>query len=220
MRDVLEQAFPGRRVEYEVDGLPGDLVTTGSFIPRMERDWEYAKHPFDWTIILGGTNDVGWGKKAPEIIDALIKAWDIPLSRGGKVLALTIPETKRPFPQIIANRNAVNEFTRSYEKENFFYWDLFKEFPHHAMSPEDRTKYWNPDGVHLTAAGYDRMGELIGNALARILRLAEAQNDDISSVVSDAKQRKAIEELIFEEEMGDHRLLSQGYIVVRKKDLD
>ena len=88
------------------------------------------------------------------------------------------------------------------------------------MPPEDRAKYWNPDGVHLTKAGYDHMGEMIGNALVRILRLAEAQGDEISSVVSDAKQRKAIEELIFEEEMGDHRLLSQGYIVVRKKDLD
>lgn len=88
------------------------------------------------------------------------------------------------------------------------------------MAPQDRGKYWDPDGVHLQAAGYDLMGEKIGDALVRILRLAEAQSTDISSIVSDARQRKAIQDLIFEEEMGNPRLLSQGYIVVRKKDLD
>jgi hypothetical protein len=88
------------------------------------------------------------------------------------------------------------------------------------MSRPDQVKYWNPDGVHLTADGYDLMGELIGKGLIKIMRLAEAQGTDISSVVSNERQRKAIEELIFEEEMGDPRLLSQGYIVVRKKDLD
>lgn len=88
------------------------------------------------------------------------------------------------------------------------------------MPPQDRAKYWDPDGVHLQAAGYDLMGEKIGDALVRILRLAEAQGTDISSIVSDARQRRAIEGLIFEEEMGDPRLLSQGYIIVRKKDLD
>lgn len=88
------------------------------------------------------------------------------------------------------------------------------------MAPQDRGRYWDPDGLHLQAAGYDLMGEKIGDAIVRILRLAEAQSTDISSIVSDARQRKAIEDLIFEEEMGNPRLLSQGYIVVRKKDLD
>lgn len=88
------------------------------------------------------------------------------------------------------------------------------------MPPEDRGKYWDPDGLHLQAAGYDLVGGKIGEALVRILRLAEAQETDISSIVSDARQRKAIEDLIFEEEIGDPKLLSQGYIVVRRKDLD
>ena len=34
------------------------------------------------------------------------------------------------------------------------------------------------------------------------------------------RQRRAVEDLIFEEERGDARLLSQGYIIVRKRDLD
>ncbi|KAI0117742.1 GDSL-like Lipase/Acylhydrolase [Nemania sp. FL0031] len=218
----IEAAFPGRRIECEVEGMPGDLVTTGRYIKRMQMSWTVAEHPFDWTIILGGTNDLGWGRPADAIIEALKRVWDIPLSKGSKVLALTIPETHGKYPVIKKRRGEVNDFIRGYEKEkeNFSHFDLFKELPYHDMTPEDRAKYWNPDGVHLSAAGYDLMGEKIGDALVRILRLAEAQGTDISSVVSDARQRKAIESLIFEEEMGDPRLLSQGYIIVRKKDLD
>ncbi|KAI1121447.1 GDSL-like Lipase/Acylhydrolase [Nemania abortiva] len=218
----IEEAFPGRTIEHEVEGMPGDLVTTGQYLSRMQMSWTLAEHPYDWTIVLGGTNDLGWGRTADVIIEGLKRVWDIPLSKGSKVLALTIPETQGKFPVIIERRGEVNDFIRGYEKEkeNFFHFDLFKELPYHNMTPEDRAKYWNPDGVHLQAAGYDLMGEKIGDALVRILRLAEAQGTDISSVVSDARQRKAIESLIFEEEMGDPRLLSQGYIVVRKKDLD
>lgn len=47
--------------------------------------------------------------------------------------------------------------------------DLFKEFPYHAMSTVDRARYWDADGVHFSAAGYDLMGEKIADALiARI----------------------------------------------------
>lgn len=101
-----------------------------------------------------------------------------------------------------------------------FYFDLNKAVPYHDMAPEDRPKYWNRDGVHLTADGYNLMGEKIAEELVRITKLAEAQETEISNIVTDAGQRRAIEELIFEEERGNPRLLSQGYIVVRKTDLD
>ncbi|KAI1276161.1 GDSL-like Lipase/Acylhydrolase [Xylaria sp. FL0933] len=218
--EKIEEAFPGRKVEAEVEGVPGDLVTTGDFIPRMHDSWRLADHPYDWTIVLGGTNDLGWGRSAESIIEGLKKAWDIPLAKGSKVLALTIMETKGRFHDITVRRNEVNEAIKNYEKENFYHFDLFKEIPYHSMPPEDRAKYWDPDGVHLQTAGYDLMGEKIGDALVRILRLAEAQDTGISSIVLDPKQRRQIEDLICEEEMGDPRLLSQGYIVVRKKDLD
>ncbi|KAI1432616.1 SGNH hydrolase-type esterase domain-containing protein [Xylaria sp. CBS 124048] len=216
----IEAAFPGRRVEYDVEGMPGDLVTTGKFISRMQMSWNSAPHPYDWTIILGGTNDLGWAKPTEQLFEALKRVWEIPLSKGGKVLALTIPETKMKHGRIGERRDTVNEAIRSYERENFYHFDLCKAVPYHSMLPEDRGRYWHPDGVHLQTAGYDLMGDRIGEGLVRILRLAEAQGTDISSVVSDRRQRQAIEDLILEEEVGDPRLLSQGYIVVRKRDLD
>lgn len=88
------------------------------------------------------------------------------------------------------------------------------------MVPADREKYWDPDGLHLTEDGYDLMGEKIAEGLIKILHLQEAQTTEISSLFTDARQRRLIEDMIFDEEAGDPKRLNQGYIIVRKKDLD
>ncbi|KAI1073524.1 SGNH hydrolase [Whalleya microplaca] len=222
LRERLAAAFPGYEIECEVDGVPGDLVTRGSFVERMQWYWKQAnvQEPYDWTIVLGGTNDIGWGHQPRPILEALERTWEIPLSRRGKVLALTIPDTKARNGDVGKRRDALNAAIKGYKKPNFYTYDLYTAVPYHDMIPADRPKYWEMDGVHLTAAGYDLAGEKVAEGLARIMRLAEAQDTEISSVVTDARQRRAIEQLIFEEERGDPRLLSQGYIVVRKADLD
>jgi hypothetical protein len=99
-------------------------------------------------------------------------------------------------------------------------FDLFEALPYYKMDHRDREKYWDMDGVHLTEDGYDLMGERIADGLIKILRLEEAQATDIGSIATDARQRRLIEEMIYDEEMGNPKLLSQGYIIVRKKDLD
>ncbi|RYO74896.1 hypothetical protein DL764_010674 [Monosporascus ibericus] len=189
-----------------------------------EGDRDDKSHPsrrcYDWTIVLGGTNDVAWSASAEAIVDGLRRTWDVVLSRGGRVLALTIPEAKRDSPATRGKRDQINEFIRTYKRHNYFHFDLFSALPYNAMPPAQRARIWEPDGVHLTSEGYSFMGEKIAEALVQIVRLAEAQDTEISSLVSDARQRRAIEGLIVEEERGDHRLLSQGYIVVRKSDLD
>ncbi|KAI1214193.1 SGNH hydrolase [Annulohypoxylon truncatum] len=226
LKEKLEDAFLGHgygEILYEVDGVPGDLVTRGSYLGRMEDAWKQAmrnREPYDWTIVLGGTNDLGWGCSAEDLIAGLKKAWDIPLSYGGKVLALTITDTRSRYKDIKERRDEVNKAIKAYKRPNFFYFDLYNAIPYHDMVPEDRPKYWEMDGVHLSADGYNLMGEKIAEQLIRVIRLAEAQEDDIKSIAADPKQRQAIEDMIFEEERGNPKLLSQGYIVVRKSDLD
>ncbi|KAI0485211.1 GDSL-like Lipase/Acylhydrolase [Xylariaceae sp. FL0804] len=209
-------------VECVVEGLPGDLVTRGTFIERMEIAWHLAEEPFDWTIVLGGTNDLGWGVQPEQVIEGLKRTWDIPLSKGGKVLALTIPETKSQAEPLVARRRVINEAIQSYEKTGFFHFDLHAALPRHSLPPDERARLWEPDGVHLKAAGYDEMGTLIAGALTRILRLADAaatelrhaDDDDGAPPGASGRDRKE------EEELGDPRLLSQGYIVVRRSDLE
>lgn len=40
MAEKIEAAFPGRKVECEVEGAPGDLVTDGRFLNRMQMSCE------------------------------------------------------------------------------------------------------------------------------------------------------------------------------------
>ncbi|KAI0380700.1 SGNH hydrolase [Hypomontagnella monticulosa] len=222
LQDELESAFLGHgysEVEVVDDGDPGELVTKGSFTERMEDRWK-GKSSFDWTIVLGGTNDLGWDYDANKIFPSLKQLWDIPLSKGGKVLALTVPDARARYGNIKDRRDELNKLIMEYKKPNFFHFDLYNALPYHNMERTDRPKYWQMDGLHLTADGYDLMGAKIAAALIRIIKLAEAQETDISSIAKDPRQRQAIEDMIYEEERGNPRLLSQGYIVVRKSDLD
>lgn len=86
------------------------------------------------------------------------------------------------------------------------------------MKDDERKRYWD-DAIHLTAEGYDLMGEKIAGALIHIImppgRLQ--RNGDRPS-----KRRRMLEDdnKVYAEEDGDDSLLDQGYIVVRKSDLD
>ncbi|KAI0018435.1 SGNH hydrolase [Xylariomycetidae sp. FL0641] len=226
LRAALEEALPDLRdhggVVCVVEGRPGDRVDVGGgggFARRCRQAWKQTQEPFDWTIVLGGTNDLGFGTPVDQIIESLKQIWDIPLSKGGKVLALTIPETKHHQPNLIAKRDEINQAIKVYEKPGFYAFDLHAALPYHALPPAQRPVYWNMDGVHLTAAGYDAMGEHVAGALARIVRLAEAQDTALLSTAT-RSQRQAIDDLLRQEERGDPKLLSQGYVVVRRKDLD
>lgn len=68
-----------------------------------------AKDPFDWVIILGGTNDLAYPWDATAIYERLKSLYVTCTEYGAKVLALTIPETARQSASIVARRNAVNK---------------------------------------------------------------------------------------------------------------
>ncbi|KAI1855439.1 hypothetical protein JX266_000304 [Neoarthrinium moseri] len=220
LRDLLKAAFATHDVHVANDGMPGDMVSDsrGTFHKRMKGLWRQRE--FEWTIVLGGTNDLVWSCRPDTLLNSLKELWDIPLSHGGKVLALTIPEINADIPGLEFSRKAVNLGIKNYKKQNFYAFDLAAAVPYCDMPAMDRIKYWDPDGVHFTRDGYDLIGQKVAECLIRILHLEEAQSTEISSIVTDARQRRMIEELIFEEERGDPKLLSQGYIIVRKRDLD
>ena len=64
----------------DVDGLPGDRVMSpqGRGLPRLQekllksRD-DGGRSPYDWIIIMSGTNDLGWGAEGEEVYEALSK---------------------------------------------------------------------------------------------------------------------------------------------------
>lgn len=89
----LREAFPGLRVEISSDGLDGGLTQHFSWRLRTI----YREHgppqevPFDWIIVLGGTNDLSLHVPPGTIFEHLERTWSFAKLRKCKVLALTVP---------------------------------------------------------------------------------------------------------------------------------
>lgn len=171
MKRVLEEKLKGQEIEVLTDGQSGDLVTAGSFKGRVGRRYEQqsTRRPlYDWVILLGGTNDLGWGKPVFDIHDALTAVSDIPLENGAKVLMCTVPECGAKSEDLDQKRNSLNAFIKSDMRDEVYIFDLKEKIPYHSMDEEERKLIWD-DGLHLTSKGYERMGEMIAERLVEII---------------------------------------------------
>ncbi|KAK3985688.1 SGNH hydrolase-type esterase domain-containing protein [Cladorrhinum sp. PSN332] len=219
MSQMVQMAFPEHEITTEVDGMSGDTIWHG-FLDRIRRHFPPGKESlYDWVIILGGTNDLGFMFPPDEIFQKLTRVWDVALLKGCKVLALTVPEAAIRGPamrqRIDKERNELNDLIKGYKRDNFHVFDLNAAVPHQSMSPADREKYWD-DHVHFTPKGYDLIGNKVGMGLVSILvkqRVAD---------LSPAKRRRVFrnDDKMFDEETGDPTAIDQGYVVVRRTDLD
>lgn len=62
-------------VKIDVAGFSGDTVVQGLYVRRMKRSCEVAgDNPYDWIIVMGGTNDLAWGEHPDVIYNGLSKA--------------------------------------------------------------------------------------------------------------------------------------------------
>ncbi|CRG82834.1 hypothetical protein PISL3812_00180 [Talaromyces islandicus] len=157
---LVEDEVVEGEIEIDVEGKPGDLV-------NLEGEKTY-----DWVIVLGGTNDLGYGSFSPEAIFAgLQRTWSLALASSPttKVLALTVPECAYNSTKLKRNRDALNKSILEHEEDRFFTFDLKSALPYHAMDDVLKTKIWD-DGLHLTDKGYDMMGQLIAKRLAELLQ--------------------------------------------------
>ena len=94
-------------------------------------------------------------------------------------------------------------------------FDLHEAVPYLGMSEADRERYWD-DAVHFTPDGYDLIGQKVGLKLVSLL-----VQDKLTANPPRRRQRKfRDDDISFDEEVGDPTDLTQGYIVVRRKDLD
>ena len=72
---------------------------------------------YDFAVILGGTNDLTQGREPDVILEALQKVWNVPLSYGGKVLALTVPESGNTPQAVNFKRSGLNELILEHEED-------------------------------------------------------------------------------------------------------
>lgn len=72
LRSRLEDAFPATEVTVDVSGLSGDRVIAGRYLQRIKGMCDKNKDtPYDWIIVLGGTNDLGWSEKPGDVYEGL-----------------------------------------------------------------------------------------------------------------------------------------------------
>lgn len=72
LRAGLQQMLSTSDIDVDVDGFSGDQVR-GSYLPRIKRKCANTRNPYDWIIVMGGTNDLGWGQSPETIYEGLRK---------------------------------------------------------------------------------------------------------------------------------------------------
>jgi lysophospholipase L1-like esterase len=147
--------FLGEGVEVLTRGVSGEMTTDMAM--RLDRD-VLALSP-DYVVILGGTNDLGWGISPTEVMRHLITMYERVRSEGIRLVSVSVPSI-RGFDRFIPPRQALNRLIAEYcrTKQQPFV-DLFTATAEPA-SLRLAEPYSN-DGLHLTTEGYRLLAELI-----------------------------------------------------------
>ena len=166
---LLELLSPIENTTFEVNnhGVSGE--TTRAMTPRLAR--VLAQHdPYDLTIILGGTNDMGMFSETGDPLFQRIKCLHenvLHHNARTKTVVVTVPETGYEifsgYAKLKEKRLHVNESLRLFAlecKERVILSDLSKRLPRASLSTEDLDKFWD-DGLHFTAEGYNKMADII-----------------------------------------------------------
>ena len=169
LRQLLEEHCKDA-VVVDTAGVSGERVVP-TMTQRLNRLLEEASQPYDWILVLGGTNDLGHGLGAGELLPHLLGLHDRARQTGARTMALAIPQfvhELNPGNEDYRRRKAeVNEGMKSYSEKSdsqTIYVDLWNGLPFGALPTEERALYW-VDGLHMTPKGYDRMAQIIFDSL-------------------------------------------------------
>jgi len=164
VRRLLHGTAAETRAEFLNRGVNGEL--TGEMALRFDRD-ALERAP-DVVIILGGSNDIGWGVEPPSIARNLSGMYKQALKHGIRPVSCTIPSILG-FDEGIPPRLELNQLIRiTSEALGVTCVDLFRA----TSDSEGRllSEYSN-DGLHLNSAGYEAMaGAIFSGAVSDIVR--------------------------------------------------
>ena len=149
------QKMLGDEAVVIVRGRSGEL--TGEMVTRLSRD-VLLERP-DYVVVLGGTNDLGWGAPIRDIIQNLSTIYNQIKGDRAIPVGVTIPSIQG-FDQLIPPRQELNrwiiETCRTHDQP---FIDLF------AATADPKTLRlahpYSSDGLHLTTEGYRLIAELL-----------------------------------------------------------
>ncbi|TFF95727.1 hypothetical protein EU546_02740 [Candidatus Thorarchaeota archaeon] len=146
-------------IRFENRGVPGELAQ--NMFPRLKRILRGRGNVYDVAIVLGGSNDIGWGYSIAAVVSAILGLWDVCLEEDIPVIACKIPPIAHRYGDIQSTQANINKQLReaAAEREKTVLVDLFGPLgdDQRLLKPE----YDSGDGLHLSVAGYRRMGEAI-----------------------------------------------------------
>ena len=158
--------------EVDTAGVSGERVVP-SMPCRLDRILNEAAQPYDWVIILGGTNDICSGVRAEDILPSLLGLHDSAKTNGStRTLALALPQfldelTPGNEDGQKREKAKLNEGLKAYSEGSggsTLWVDLWNGLPFGSLPKEERELYW-ADRAHMTPRGYDRMAGVIFDCL-------------------------------------------------------
>ena len=167
----LFKANGKENVELVNRGLSGETVHP-EMITRLPAILN-KESPFNFAIILGGTNDLAFLSNAKKVrlFENIKTLHEMAHEKGIKTCALTIPNTSfdmlPTFAEYVNYREEVNTKIREFvsqKSDMVCLCDLSSKLPMFGVSDEDLSKYWD-DNLHFAPKGYDKMAELIFEAI-------------------------------------------------------
>lgn len=165
LEERLKSILPSTKIEIDIDALSGDRVIGGEYPsrlkPRCTRDGE--RRLYDWVIVQGGGNDLGFGHPPEQIYEELRKVWKMALDSGARVMALTITETDDRSSRTRAKYEALNRMVMGHREDRFYATDICGAIPWPVEVAEQR-RIWD-DGLHFKKVGYDMIGDTIADRL-------------------------------------------------------
>lgn len=164
------QEWLGARGRVSVKGICGE--TTSDMGTRFSRDVVDAAPSH--TVILGGTNDLGWGVALSAIITNLERFYALALAAGIQPVGVTVPSIRDErygagsspawLQERLRGRLELNRLiAERCERLHMPCVDLFQA----TLEPSSSllTARFSSDGLHLNAAGYLMFARLVWNAV-------------------------------------------------------
>jgi acyl-CoA thioesterase-1 len=151
---------PAPRVEFLNRGVVGEL--TEDMLDRFDRD--VVKAEADFVIILGGSNDLGWGVEPQSVAENLTEMYCEAASHRIQPIACTVPSVLG-FDEGIPPRLVLNRIIREYSAEHGQVCvDLFKATCDSAGRLREEC---SSDGLHMNTRGYEEMAGAIFSEAVR-----------------------------------------------------
>lgn len=143
------------RAEVHVRGVCGEL--TSEMTRRFGRD-VLAYQPAA-AVILGGTNDLGWGRAPQDIMRNLLEMYEQARGGGVRSIGVTVPSI-RGFDEYIPRRLELNAMIRDQcTALGMPCADLFTATAEPAT--HRLAERYSNDGLHLTTAGYELLATML-----------------------------------------------------------